>query len=121
MAREKTREEVMDPSGDVGHVTSVGLLLRVWAALTVLTVITVTAARFDFGNFNLWVALGIAAFKASLVVLYFMHLRYDRPFNAIVFVVGVVFVALFILFTLMDTSSYEEALIPGYAPALESP
>ena len=40
----------------------------------------------DLGGLNLWIAMAIATVKATLVVLYFMHMRYDRPVNAIVFV-----------------------------------
>jgi cytochrome c oxidase subunit 4 len=66
------------------------------------------------------VALGIAAVKGSLVALYFMHMRYERPFNAIVFVLSLAFVALLIGVSLMDAFVYQEDLIPGYAPGLES-
>jgi len=57
--------------------------------------------------------------KASLVALYFMHLRYDRPFLAIVFVTSLVFVMLFVGLALMDTVEYQPELIPGFAPALD--
>ena len=59
--------------GDEPHVVSVGLYLAVFAALLVLTGITVWAGRQDFGPFNTVVALGIAVVKATLVVLFFMH------------------------------------------------
>jgi len=70
----------------VGHVLPFRVLAAVWLGLLVLTVITVVVAGFDIGNFNLGVAMAIATVKASLVLLYFMHMRYDRPMNAIVFV-----------------------------------
>ena len=54
----------------------------------VLTVATVGVTYVDMGRFNLVVALGVAAVKASLVGLYFMHLRYDSPFNGFVLVVA---------------------------------
>jgi cytochrome c oxidase subunit 4 len=94
------------------------VLLGTLAALLVLTAVTVGATWFDLGNLNLWIALGIATVKASLVILYFMHLRYDRPVNALVLIVALLFVATFIGITLMDTRAYEPELIPGYAPAL---
>ncbi|MHC4220422.1 MAG: cytochrome C oxidase subunit IV family protein [Planctomycetota bacterium] len=103
----------------VGHVVPVKILATTGFALLVLTVITVYVASFDFGNINIWVALSIAAVKASLVVLFFMHLRYDRPFNGIIFVTALAFVALFISFTLTDTREYAPEMDPGNAPAVE--
>ena len=100
-----------DPStGDhdgLAHVMPVPVLLAVFAALMVLTVVTVAATRVDLGAWNLWIAMGIAALKATLVALYFMHLRYDHPFNALIFVTGLVFLALFISLALLDTLEYQ--------------
>jgi cytochrome c oxidase subunit 4 len=95
----------------VGHIVPVRVLATTGLVLLVLTALTVLVAHFDFGNVNIWVALGIAGVKASLVVLFFMHLRYDRPFNAVVFVTSLAFVTLFIIFTLTDTT--------GNAPAVQ--
>ncbi len=103
----------------LGHVVPLRLLIGVLAALLVLTWVTVGVTAFDLGNFNLIVAMAIAALKGSLVLLFFMHLRWDRPFNAIVFVASLFFVALFVILALMDTEQYQPELIPGYAPALE--
>ena len=103
------------------HVVPFRVLLAVWAALMVLTVVTVAATWVDLGNFNLWIALEIATVKATLVLLYFMHMRYDRPFNAVVFFSALAFVALFIGIALIDTGAYQPELIPGYAPAMGQP
>ena len=70
--------------------------------LVILTAITVYVATFDFGNVNVVVALGIATIKASLVALIFMHLRYDKPLNAIIAVSGFLFLGLFLMFCLTD-------------------
>jgi cytochrome c oxidase subunit 4 len=86
--------------------------------LIVLTYVTVAATKVDLGDFNLWLALAIATVKASLVALYFMHLRYDKPIHAVIFVSTLCFVALFVVFALMDTGYYEPQLIPGYAPGM---
>jgi cytochrome c oxidase subunit 4 len=63
-------------------------------------------------------ALAIATLKASLVVLYFMHMRYDHPFNAIVFIGSLLFVMLLVVLALLDTQAYQPELIPGYAPGM---
>ena len=44
------------------------------------------------------------------MVLYFMHLRYDSPFNAIIFVTALVFMFLFLGITILDTSEYQPAI-----------
>ena len=87
-----------------GHVMPLRVLVGVFAGLAALTVLTVAVSKFDFGEYNLVIALAIAVMKASLVVLFFMHLIWDKPFNAIVFVGCLVFVGLFIGLTLMDTT-----------------
>ncbi|MCX7016649.1 MAG: cytochrome C oxidase subunit IV family protein [Candidatus Sumerlaeota bacterium] len=100
------------------HVVPLRVLLAVWGALMVFTALTVAATEVDLGAFNLFIALGIATAKASLVLLYFMHLRYDKPFNAVVFICALLFVAIFISLVLVDTTQYQPELIPGYAPEL---
>jgi cytochrome c oxidase subunit 4 len=59
------------------HIVSPKLYLAVFAALMVGTALTVGAARVDLGALNIVVAMTIAVFKATLVVLYFMHLRWS--------------------------------------------
>jgi cytochrome c oxidase subunit 4 len=58
----------------VGHVVPFKILFAVFGSLTILTVITYAASLVDFGELNLFIALTIAVVKASLVVLFFMHL-----------------------------------------------
>jgi cytochrome c oxidase subunit 4 len=98
-----------DTSGraDMAHVMPVPVLLGVFVTLISLTVLTVAVTWHDFGSWNLLIALAIATIKASLVALYFMHLRYDHPFNGLVFVVALVFLALFMSLTLLDTEQYQ--------------
>jgi cytochrome c oxidase subunit 4 len=90
----------------LAHIVPVRVLVGVFLALMVLTVITVAVTAFDFGDLNLWVAMIIATVKACLVALYFMHLRYDAPFNGFIFVVAMAFLALFLIITMMDTIQY---------------
>ena len=104
----------------VGHVVRLQVLIGVIAALLVLTFVTVAATWFDFGALNLWVALGIAVVKASLVGLFFMHLKYDKPFNAVILIVSLALVGLFIALALTDTRQYGPNVIPGYAPEIKT-
>jgi cytochrome c oxidase subunit 4 len=103
----------------VGHIVPVKILAATGIALLILTAITVWVASIDLGNINIWVALFVAAAKGSLVALFFMHLRYDRPFNGIILVVSLAFVALFISFALTDTREYAPDVDTGNAPLVE--
>jgi cytochrome c oxidase subunit IV len=52
--------------------------IEVWAALMLFTGLTVTAANLKLGALTIIVCLGIAAVKAALVLLFFMHLYYEK-------------------------------------------
>jgi len=108
-----------EPHG-VGHIVPMPLLIGTGLALLVLTWVTIAVAGIDLGEANIWVALAIAVLKGTLVALIFMHLRWDRPFNGIIFVAALVFVTLFIALALTDTAEYQSDLHPGDAPAVES-
>ena len=86
------------------------LYLLILGALLVLTALTVKAAGIDFGSpsANLVIAMIIASAKASLVALYFMHLRWDKPLNATIFVGGLCFLGIMLTFTFMDNSTRAE-------------
>jgi cytochrome c oxidase subunit 3 len=80
------------------------ILIAVWAALVVLTIVTVAVTYVPaelLGPLTLWVALGIAGLKASLVALYFMHLRWDRPLNGIM-AISITVVIMFVAGALTD-------------------
>jgi cytochrome c oxidase subunit 4 len=100
----------------VGHLVPVRILVSTAMALLVLTVITVAVRYIDIGEFNIWVAIGIAVVKAALVATFFMHLKWDRPFNVLVFVGCVLFVVLMMAFCVLDTSQYRDTQYTGNAP-----
>jgi cytochrome c oxidase subunit IV len=92
------------------HVVELRVLANVFVALLLLTAITVAVSYFDLGAMNLAVALTIAAAKASLVALWFMHLRYESPVHAFVFLVGIAFLGLFLAITMLDAVTYRPNL-----------
>lgn len=106
MQRSPALESLEAPHA-VSHVLSLGVLVAVFAGLLILTAATVAVTWGDLGSWNLIAAMAIATLKASLVALYFMHLRYDHPFNGLVFVAGLAFLAVFLIFTLMDAIAYQ--------------
>jgi cytochrome c oxidase subunit 4 len=103
----------------VPHVLPLSTYLKTWAALMVLTAITVGVSYLNFGGANLWIALIVASIKASIVALVFMHLFYDHKFHSIIMVITILFLGVFISFTMFDTETrgkHSEA-IEGERPA----
>jgi len=84
------------------HVVAKKLYFMVFAALIVLTVVTATVATIDLGPMNIVVALLIAMGKATLVTLFFMHLRWSTRLVHIVAVASMIWLALLIALTLSD-------------------
>ena len=104
------------------------IYLMILGVLIVLTVITVLAAGVNFGSTttNVIIAMVIASIKASLVALFFMHLRWDKPLNATIFVGGLCFLGIMLAFTFMDNTTRVEVRpqtpsIDMSAPADENP
>jgi len=73
----------------------------------VLTFLTVAAIQIDLGSLNIVIALAIAVVKGSLVVYYFMHLKWDRAFHALCIVLAIAFVGIMIGYTLIDTGEFK--------------
>jgi len=88
-------------------------------ALLTLTAITFGAAFVDFGAGNVAIALGIASVKATLVALFFMHLRWDKSVNAIICLGGFLFLGIFLMFDLLDTTTRRDPL-PRNVPVMGS-
>ena len=93
------------------HISPVWQLVAVFGTLILLTWLTVTASNLGLtGQTEVIVAMGIATVKASLVGLYFMHMRYEKPINIMVFLFTFAFVALFLGLTLMDSGQYQSQI-----------
>ena len=95
------------------HVVPVKVYLAVFLILCVGTVLTVSAAGHDFGALNTPIALVIAVTKATLVVLYFMHVRYSPRLVTLMIGTGLVFLMLLILFTMSDYVSRPWPIVPS--------
>ena len=109
-----------DHTKDGIHISSVRLIIVVWIALMIGTWLTVSATYVDLGALNIWVGLAIATVKAVLVGLYYMHLRWDKPFNTFVFLAAFVFLGIFIGIAMLDTAHYQDAIISDFATAVGS-
>jgi cytochrome c oxidase subunit IV len=88
-----------------GHVSSIKLYIAIFLTLMVLTTVTIMVAYINLGPWNKVVALGIASFKATLVVLYFMHVKYASRMTKLVVVTGFFFLAILLGETMVDYGS----------------
>jgi cytochrome c oxidase subunit IV len=84
------------------HLVSRRIYFVIFGALMVLTGVTVWVATFDLGRWNAIVALSIAVIKATLVVLYFMHVRYSSRLTWVFVCAGVIWLIILFAFTLSD-------------------
>ena len=93
-----------DGQGHFGHahIAPAGIYFGVFGALIVGTILTVVAAKVDMGVLNNVVMLLIACTKATLVILYFMHVRHGTRLTTLVAVSGFAWLAILLLFTASD-------------------
>ena len=87
-----------DPEHGTHHIIPVSVYVKVIIALMVLLIITLWAASFNLGEWNLAIAVSIAVAKAVIVLLYFMHLRWSTRLVHVF--AGSAFVWLVIMFVL---------------------
>lgn len=94
------------------HVSPLSTYLSIFAALMVLSAITVGAAFINLGALNPIVALAIAIIKATLVILFFMHVKYSSRLTKITVVLSFFFVAILFAETFMDYATRGMPLAP---------
>jgi len=88
------------------HIVSAGLYWLIWAILIVCTVLTAWIATVDLGKFNTVFALAIATFKASIVALIFMHVKYtSEKMTKAILISAVFWLLLLLVLSLADYSS----------------
>jgi len=71
----------------------------------ILTAVTVMVSFIDLGPYNVSVALLIASVKALLVAFFFMHLFYDNKLYLVIFAMALLFLTIFLTFTMFDTTT----------------
>ena len=107
----------MSKPHDAAHaqhiITPARTYVFVFIALVLLTGITYYAAIHDLGVMNTPVALGIAGLKASLVVLYFMAVRYNTPLTKVVVVAGFFWLLILFGLTMGDYLTRATLGVPG--------
>ena len=84
------------------HIVPYSTFMYIWIALLILTGITVWVAQYDFGAMNIWIALGIATVKSTLVVMVFMHMKYETILFKLSLLSALLILAIFIGFNFFD-------------------
>ncbi|HXB62910.1 MAG TPA: cytochrome C oxidase subunit IV family protein [Acidobacteriaceae bacterium] len=98
---------VINPEHDEHHIVSPLQYAMVFGTLLTFTAVTVGAAFIDLGIFNPVVALGIACFKACIVILFFMHVKYSS--RLVKMTVGAGFFTFLVLVTMTMTDYISRA------------
>jgi len=111
-----------DPhGGHAHHVVPLWLLTGILLILLFLTFVTVAVtwvdldAMFNVANLNVTVALAVALVKAAFVAFYFMHLRWDSPFNGLILLAALAFTVLFIAWSILDGRAVDYRVDPPAA------
>jgi cytochrome c oxidase subunit 4 len=84
------------------HVLPDGLFVQVWIGLLILTGITVAGSVYFPGKIGILIAMAVTPVKAALILMFFMHLRYEKKGFTIMFLVAVGILATFIGLTFFD-------------------
>jgi cytochrome c oxidase subunit 4 len=108
-------------ASDAGHGDGhgshgVGRYFVIWGILLAFTGITVTTGRMDLGAANIFVAMAIATTKATLVLLFFMHLYEEGAVNRLILITSVVFALVLILGTFGDLLTRAHGALPNGGP-----
>ena len=90
------------------HIIPLSTYIAVFISLIIMTIITIISSQYDFGSLNIIIALFIATFKSSLVLLFFMHLYYDNKINMALIIGSVLFLAVFIGLTMIDVTRRQD-------------
>jgi cytochrome c oxidase subunit 4 len=98
-----------------GHVSPKRVYYAIFASLMVLTAVTIGVAFINLGPLNFPLALSIAIVKATLVILFFMHVKYSSRLTKLT--VGTGFFFLLVLFTLTLTDYLTRGWLTGLPPA----
>lgn len=98
------------------HIVSPKVYIAIFLALMAGTVLTVAAAGQDFGELNNLIALAIAITKATLVILFFMHVKYSSRLTWLV--LGAALVWLVILLGVTMSDYYSPRIRTGPVPTI---
>ena len=114
-----TSHSQSDHSGDfdaehsAGHIVPVRVYVAVFITLIVMTWVTAFVSTIDLGRLNVFVALSIAIFKASLVILFFMHVKYGTRLTKMIVLAGLYWLILLLFIAMADLWTRTWMGVPG--------
>jgi len=109
-------EQTHDKEGAHAGGHGIGRYALIWAILLVFTILTVITGRMDLGAANIFIALAIATTKATLVVLFFMHMWDMGGVNRVVFGVSILFAVVLIVGVFGDLMVRLPVTLPNGGP-----
>ena len=95
------------------HIVPKRVYFAVFAALIVLTWVTAYVSTVDLGRWNIFVALAIAVVKASLVILFFMHVKYSSRLTKMTVGAGLFWLVILLFMTMTDLWTRNMMGVPG--------
>ena len=95
------------------HIVPKRVYFLIFAALIVLTWVTALVSEIDLGRWNIFVALAIAIVKASLVILFFMHVKYSTRLTKFIVMCGFFWLSLLLFITMADLWTRSWMGVPG--------
>jgi cytochrome c oxidase subunit 4 len=84
------------------HIVNTKTFVLVWIALLILTGVTIEAAHLQMGKWSMVANILIASTKASLVLWFFMHLKYEKRIFKLLFLVPIATITIIIGLTFFD-------------------
>ena len=94
-----------DHHDSVHHVGSIVTYVFVFLALIVGTIVTYLVAKIDLGALNAPIALIIATTKATLVILFFMHVKDSSRLTKVTVSAGIFWLCILLFLTMTDFST----------------
>jgi cytochrome c oxidase subunit 4 len=95
------------------HIVPKRVYFAVFITLIVMTWVTAFVSTVDLGRWNIFVALAIAIFKASLVVLFFMHVWYSTRLTKMIVMSSIFWLVLLLFITMVDIWTRGWMGVPG--------
>jgi cytochrome c oxidase subunit 4 len=95
------------------HIVPKRVYYLVFLTLIVMTWVTAYVSTVDLGRLNVFVALSIAIFKASLVILFFMHVKYGTKLTKMIVLAGIYWLILLLFIVMMDLWTRTWMGVPG--------
>ena len=95
------------------HIVPKRVYFLVFITLIVMTWVTAIVSTIDLGRLNVYVALSIAIFKASLVILFFMHVKYGTKLTKMIVLAGLYWLLLVLFIAMLDLWTRNWMGVPG--------